>query len=94
MNCRHYVAYTGVRLPFKFVNEITDHDLHLRNTYFKAFYDDTQRLVSCQKIVYGDIEFEHKYDYYHNGKLKRAEIREADEEIRIINYSEQGEPLS
>jgi hypothetical protein len=90
LECRHFVAYTGVKLPFKFVNEITDNDLNLRNTYFKAYYDkDT--LVSCQKIVYGEVEFEHQYEYYPNGTIRRAKITEADtEDVRNIEYNEQG----
>ena len=91
---RYFVAYTGIRLPFKFVNEITGGDLNLRNTYFKACYDMDEKLLSCQKLVYGEVEFEHQYEYYSNGIIKQAEIREADvDEVRFLRYSEEGSPL-
>ena len=90
-NYRHFVAYSGIKLPFKFVNEITDENLNLRNTYFKAYYDDSGRVVHCQKIVYGEVEFEHKYEYFHTGILKRAEIIESEsDDVRVIEYNEQG----
>lgn len=95
LTCRHYVAYTGVKLPFKFVNEIIDNDLHLRNTYYKAYFDDQDKLISCQKVVYNEIEFEHFYEYYANGVLKKAEIKEADnDDVRFIKFDEKGLAVS
>jgi len=93
MNCRHYIAYTGIRLPYKFVNEISDEELNLRNTYFKAYYDKEGKMTRCEKIVYGEVEFTHNYDYYADGVIKRAEILEAGEGARYIHYHENGFPI-
>lgn len=89
-DCRHYVAYSGVKLPLKLVNQLQDSDMHNRNTFFRGLYNDSDQLVICQKMVYGEVEFEHRYEYHENGMLKTAVIQEADEEPRILSYDEKG----
>jgi hypothetical protein len=46
----------------------------------------------CQKIVYGEVESEHQYQYYESGVLKSAQITE-DDEIREIRFNESGEMM-
>lgn len=92
--CRHFVSYSGVKLPLKLVNPLEETDLDNRNTYFRGWYDSQERIVGCQKVVYGEIEFEHRYEYHANGVLKRAEVSNADEEPRILSFDAQGKPSS
>jgi len=92
-DCRHYVTYSGVKLPLKLVNPLEDADIANRNTYFRAYYDKQDRMVLCQKVVYGEVEMQHRYDYHDNGSLKQAEISEADDEPRVMRFDEQGQPL-
>jgi hypothetical protein len=82
---RYFVSYSGIKLPLKLVNEITEQGLHNRNTYFCGYFDADDKLVRCQKIVYGEVESEHVYSYDNNGVLKRAEITE-DDETRELNF--------
>lgn len=91
--CRHFVAYSGVKLPLKLVNELEQDDMGHRNTYFRGYYDDQGRLLVCQKVVYGEIEFEHKYEYNDDGILQRAVITEADEEPKVLQFDTRGMPL-
>ncbi len=88
--CRHFLTYSGVRLPLNLLNPLADSEIANRNTYFRAYYDQADRLVSCQKVVYGEVELEHRYEYYANGGLKRAEIIEVDDEARVMAFDEQG----
>ena len=88
--CRYFVSYTGIKLPLKLVNEISVIGLLNRNTYYRGYFDDRNRLLLCQKIVYGEVESEHQYQYYANGVLKDAQITE-DDEVRNINFNESGE---
>jgi hypothetical protein len=88
--CRHFVAYSGVKLPLRLVNELQESDMGNRNTFFRGYYDDQDKLVVCEKVVYGEIEFEHRYEYYNNGVLKKAVIQEADEDPRTLCYDEAG----
>ena len=92
--CRHFVTYSGVKLPLKLVNPLQPRDLDNRNTYFRGYFDDHDRMVSCQKVVYGEIEFEHRYEYYGNGVLKRAEVNDGEEDPRVLCFDEQGKPAS
>lgn len=84
--CRHFVSYSGVKLPFKLVNELTEADLHNRNTFYRGYFDDEGKLMVCQKIVYGEIESEHRYQYGENGQLQSAVITEGDD-VRELTMS-------
>jgi Family of unknown function (DUF6156) len=87
--CRYFVSYTGIKLPLKLVNEISEIGLLNRNTYYRGYFDNQGRLLLCQKFVYGEVESEHQYQYYTNGVLKDAQITE-DDEVRKINFNELG----
>lgn len=88
--CRYFVSYSGVKLPLKLVNEITESGLNNRNTYYLGYFDAQDRMLLCRKIVYGEVESEHRYHYYKNGVLKQAQITE-DDEVRELHFDESGE---
>jgi hypothetical protein len=87
---RYFVSYSGVKLPLKLVNEITKDSLNNRNTYYRGYFDSQDKMLLCQKVVYGEVESEHQYQYYDHGVLKSAQITE-DDEVREIYYNELGE---
>jgi hypothetical protein len=41
--------------------------------------------------VYGEIELLHNYQYYPSGVLQLAEITDADGEMTVLRFDEQGE---
>jgi hypothetical protein len=86
---RFFVTYSSVKLPLKLVNEIDASSLANRNTYYHGCFDAEDRLVICQKIVYGEVESEHRYQYNQAGVLIRAEITE-DDETRSLHFDETG----
>lgn len=88
--CRHFVSYSGIKLPLKLVNELDAAGLQNRNTYYRGYFDHQNRLLCCQKVVYGEVESEHVYRYYDSGVLQQATISEEDEE-REIYFNEAGE---
>lgn len=88
--CRHYVTYSGVKLPLKLVNPLEARDIANRNTYFRAYYDEQGRMILCQKVVYGEVELQHHYAYHANGSLKQAVITETDDEPRVMRFDEHG----
>ena len=91
VQCRHYVTYSGIKLPLKLVNPLEENDIANRNTYFRAWFDDQERMLRCEKVVYGEVELQHCYEYHDNGCLKEAVITEADDEPRIMRFNEQGQ---
>lgn len=91
---RFFVSYTGVRLPLKLVNPLDEAELANRNTFFRADYDDEDRLLGFDKMVYGEVEMAHRYEYHPNGVLKRAEITDAEEEVTVLAFDETGAPRS
>ena len=90
--CRYFVTYTGIKLPLKLTNELTDADLENRNTFFCGYFDQQDRLLRLEKIVYGELEMQHLYTYHDNGLLKQAEIINSDEEVTTLNFNESGRP--
>ncbi len=81
----YFLTYSGTGLPLKLVSKLDAEAIRNRNTYFSAIFDDSGRIFVCRKIVYGEVEFEHRYVYDERGSLTRAEITE-DEETRTIIF--------
>jgi ABC-type tungstate transport system permease subunit len=91
LDCRYFLATSGVKLPLKLVNEIEAGALSNRNTYIRAFYDAQGRLQRFEKMVYGDVELSHIYDYDAAGQVRRAEILMLDEDPTVLNFDENGQ---
>ncbi|WGJ13215.1 DUF6156 family protein [Methylocapsa sp. D3K7] len=91
---RFFVSYTGIKLPFNLVNPIAKEALTNRNTYIRAYFNETGALSCFEKIVYGEIELAHRYEYYGNGSLKTAEISTPEEESLFVYFDVTGVRLS
>jgi hypothetical protein len=92
-HCRYFLTYSGVKLPLKLLTELKPAQLENRNTYFRGYFDDEGRLAGLQKLVYGEVEMEHRYAYHANGALRSAEIIDADGDRNGMEFDENGEPL-
>lgn len=93
--CRHFTSYTGVTLPLKLVNPLERTQLDNRNTFFRGYFDGDDKLILCQKVVYGEVELEHRYAYHPNGQLQRAGIKDFDDESENeILFDESGTRIS
>jgi hypothetical protein len=84
--CRYFVTYSGVKLPLRLLNELEAAQLDNRNTYFRGYFDEQDRLVKLQKIVYSEIELEHRYRYNSDGILIHAEIIDAEGEVTPMSF--------
>jgi hypothetical protein len=89
---RFFVTYTGVKLPFKLVNELQASEVENRNTFFRGFFDEQDRLTGFDKLAYGEIELVHRYIYNDNGKLNTAEITDIDGETTMLIFDMEGNP--
>jgi hypothetical protein len=89
-DCRYFVSYSGVRLPFNLVNAIAAEALSNRNTFIRAYFDKAGLLRSFEKLVYGEVELSHRYEYHGNGRLSSAEIIMLDEAPVVIIFDEAG----
>lgn len=92
--CRYFLSYSGVKLPLKLVSELEPDQVENRNTYFRGYFDEQDRLTVMQKMVYGELELEHRYTYRANSALGRAEIIDIDGEVEVLEFDESGQPLS
>jgi hypothetical protein len=89
--CKYFLSYSGVKLPLKLVGPMEESEVGNRNTYYRGYYDAQDRLIRCEKLVYDEVEMEHRYSYYDNGMLCRAEITVLDE-TDVIDFDENGMP--
>lgn len=87
---RFFVTYTGVKLPFKLVNELQSSAVENRNTYFCGYFDARERLTGFDKLAYGEVELRHDYTYHDNGKLRSAEITDIDGEMTMLLFDAEG----
>ncbi len=83
---RYFVSYSGVKLPLNLVNPLAEEERAHRNTCFVGFYDAEDKLMACQKLVYGEIELQHLYQYAPDGRLVAAEITDADGEVTKLDF--------
>jgi hypothetical protein len=51
-------------------------------------------LSGFDKVVYGEVELSHRYQYHGNGRLRRAEIVMLDEEPAALHFDEAGSQVS
>lgn len=92
--CRFFVSYSGIKLPFNLVNPIPAERLSHRNAFIRAYFDNAGTLSGFDKVVYGEVELSHRYEYYDNGALKRAEIVMLDEEPAELIFDNAAGPVS
>ena len=92
--CRFFVSYSGVKLPFKLVNSIAPEAIANRNTYFRAYFDTAGLLTGFDKVVYGEVELAHRYEYHPGGALCRAEITMPEEDAVVLRFDAAGTPIS
>ncbi len=90
--CRYFTTYTGVKLPFNLVNAIDAEALSNRNTFIRAYFDSAGLMTGFDKVVYGEVELAHRYEYHGNGNLSRAEIT-MDEDSFVVRFDEAGQQL-
>jgi hypothetical protein len=88
--CRFFVSYSGVKMPFNLVNAIAEESLSNRNTFIRAYFDKAGVLTGFDKVVYGEVELTHRYEYHDNGTLRRAEVAMLDEDAVVVSFDEYG----
>ena len=88
--CLFFVTYSGVKLPLKLSQPLDEDALNNRNTFFRGYFDTHDRISGLQKMVYGEIELEHRYEYYDNGILKQAKVIDAEGEVTTLHFDETG----
>ncbi len=85
---RYFLTYSGVNLPLTLLNELEPDQLKNRIAFFSGVYDGQDRLTGVQKMVYGEVEMEHRYQYDETGVLRRAEISDIDGEVTVLTFDE------
>ena len=82
--CRYFTTYSGIALPFKLVGELDASAINNRNTFYQGYFNADGLLLSLKKIVYNEVEIEHRYSYKPDGTLLCAEITDIDGEVMVV----------
>lgn len=93
-DCKYFVTYSGIKLPLKLVDQLEASALRNRNTYYRAQFDAAERIILCERIVYGEVDLSHKYQYHENGVLKQAEILSDENELKVLSFDQEGMPVT
>jgi len=88
--CRYFVSHGRVDLPPILVGATDAAAFSHRNTFIRAHFDRAGVLKGFDKVVYGEVELAHRYDYHDNGVIRRAEISGFDEEAVAPRFDEAG----
>lgn len=88
--CRHFVSYSCSKVPLTLVGPIAADAIANRNTFIRAYYNSEGLLAGFQKLVYGEVELTHRYDYHGNGVVKRATVFMADDDPVVMVFDETG----
>lgn len=95
LTVRHFVSYSGVKLPLKLHTPLDEDGLRHRITFFRAYYTPDDVLSKVEKVVYGEIEFTHDYRYNAAGGLSEAIVTlHAEDERTVLQFAEDGELAS
>ena len=90
---RYFTTYTGVTLPFRFVDELTRRETQNRNTFFVVDFDALDRPTCFRKMVRGEVEMAHRYAYHGDGSaLAEAEITDCEGDVVVLRFGEDGRP--
>lgn len=84
---RYFLSYRGVKLPLQLLEELPESALSNRNTWFCAYYDAQGRICGIDKLVYGEVEMRHRYEYRDDGALNLASITVGDDDPRFIHFA-------
>lgn len=90
LQCRYFTSYTGIKLPLRLVNELDGESLERRITYFKGYFDAQDRLKILEKVVYGEIEFSHHYEYNDDNMISKAILIEDEAIPRTLVFDSEG----
>jgi hypothetical protein len=85
---RYFSTYSGIKLPFKLSQELEESAIQNRNTYFLGYFDEQGRMTGFQKLVYGEVELEHRYEFDAQGGLTQAEITNLEGEITVMRFDQ------
>jgi hypothetical protein len=90
---QHFLSYSGVSLPLQLVSPLERGETENRNTFFGVRLDHAGRAALIHKIVYGEVELEHRYGYHDNGALQWAEIVDDDDEVQRLEFDRAGQRI-
>lgn len=82
----YFLSYSGAKLPLKLVGPLSQQEIANRNTYFGVRLDDMGRHILIHRVVYGEVDLEHRYGYDDQGELKWAEILDDEGETQRLEF--------
>jgi len=89
----YYGSFSGYYRPYRPSEPLTFEDAIKRHSYYVAYYDEQEKVISFTKYLNGKLLFNTKYFYWQSGTLEREEITDEKGETRTNNYDEKGKRI-
>jgi Family of unknown function (DUF6156) len=92
----YFSGWDGYRLPIRLTGRITKEEAEAiaarGSAYLIGHFDDEGRLIRDVKMLNGAVFFEHRYDYYPSGKLRRVSVTNPKGVVTTRQYEDGARP--
>jgi len=86
----YFSGWDGYGLPIRLTGRITKDDADAiaarGNAYLIGYFDGDNRLVRDVKMLRGEVFFEHVYDYYPSGRIRRVKATNPKGVVTVREY--------
>jgi hypothetical protein len=86
----YFSGWDGYGLPIRLTGRITKDEADAiaarGNAYLIGYFDGDNRLVRDVKMLRGEVFFEHVYDYYPSGRIRRVKATNPKGVVTVREY--------
>ncbi len=88
----YYGNFSDYSVPPRPTDELSAEKAKARDAYYVAYFDDSGKIISFEKYLYGAREFTEQYDYRYDGMLDRRILIKAGGET-TMQYFDRNEKM-
>jgi len=86
----YYGSWTSYQIPFVPVEPISQEEAQKRQSYYVGYYNSSKQLERFEKYLDGKLEWQDKYIYWDNRKLKTRNMIKTDGSEINQNFDRNG----
>ena len=92
----YFGGWDGYGLPIRLTGRITKDEAEAiaarGNAYMIGYFDADNRQIRDIKMLRGEVFFQHDYDYYPNGRLRRVKATHPKGVVTVREYRQSDRP--
>lgn len=86
MSVRYFSGISGITLPYVPRDEVTAEQAHSLPAYLRVRFDEDGRVTKLEKVIGDKLDFDHEYEYYDDGSLRRATVNVPGNELVVHEF--------